>query len=298
METGSEKKRKLFALVLTHHRLWGSVLLPYVIQKEPGKGYFKLMECLSPFPNEDTLSMLTPEEREVVLKINDYTDRNLFKLFSKENNVKEFLANVTQEKTEKFIRPCIEKRIYKCFIISRNENIPVYYQKTKSNTLHIEDQLILNEENAAPVFRFLRNEEQTTYKLSLESGGKIIDMIRNSIDILCMSPCLIREEHRILFVSDVDGFKLKPFLTKENILIPKKTEIKYFSGFVLNAVNNFKVEGTGFEIIESSPEKKAILELETNLSGKPVLILNYLYQDKKKFTNEPGTSFTSFEKKR
>ncbi|MEI6049808.1 MAG: DEAD/DEAH box helicase [Bacteroidota bacterium] len=297
MGTASEKKIKLFALVLTHHRLWGSVLLPYIIQKETNRSYYKLSECLSPFPNVDTLSTLTSEEREVVKIINDYTDRNLFKLFSKDSTVKEFLRNVTPEKIEKFIRPCIERRIYKCFTISRDENIPVYYQKTKDAALHSEDLLHLSGDNAIPVFRFARNEEQSTYNLSLETGGKLIDMLRSSIDILCMSPCLIREDYRILFVSDVDGSKLKPFLSKENILIPKKTELKYFGGFVLNAVNNFKVEASGFEIIEITPETEAILELETGLNGNPTMILKYNYNGNKIYANELSNSFTIFEKK-
>ena len=297
MKTGSEKKIKLFALVLTHHRLWGSVLLPYIIQIVNNRSYYKLAECLSPFPNIDTLGTLTSEEREVVKIINEYTDRNLFRLFSKDSNVKEFLEKVTSDKLDKFIRPYIERRIYKCFTISRDENIPVYFQRSKADMLHSEDRLFLSEHNAVPVFRFTRNEELSTYNLSLETGGKLIDMIRNSIDILCMSPCLIREDHRILFVSDVDGSKLKPFLSKENIVIPKKTELKYFSGFVLNAVNNFKVEGTGFEIIEFIPEKEAVLELETGLRGSPVLTLKYNYHGNKIFANDLSTSFTTFEKK-
>ena len=51
---------------------------------------------------------------------------------------------------------------------------------------------------------------------------------------------MIREDNRILFVSDVDGSKLKPFISKEYILIPKKTELKYFGSFVLNAINNLR----------------------------------------------------------
>jgi SNF2 family DNA or RNA helicase len=296
LETGSGKKNKLFALVLTHHRLWGSVLLPYIIQKVTDRSYFKLTECLSPVPNIDTLGTLTSEQREIVKIINEYTDRNLFRLFSKDSTVKEFREKTTSDKLENFIRPFIERKIYKCLTISRDENIPVFYQKSRVVTLHSEDRLNLNGDNAIPVFRFIRNAEQTTYNLSLETGGKLIDMIRSSVEILCMSPCLIRVDHTILFVSDVDGSKLKPFLTKENILIPKKTELKYFSGFVLNAVNNFKVEGTGFEITEFSPWKEAVLELETGLKGRPVLILKYNYQGNSIFTNESLNSFTLFER--
>jgi SNF2 family DNA or RNA helicase len=295
--SGSEKKNKLFALILTHHRLWGSLLLPYIIIKEPNRSYYKLSECLSPHPNADTLSTLTSEEREVVKIINDYTDRNLFKLFSKESSVKEFLVKVTAEKIESFIRPLIERRIYKCLTIARDENIPVYYQKTKDAALHSEDLLQLGGENAVPVFRFSRNEQESTYNLSLETAGKLIDMRKSTIDILCMSPCLIREDYRILFVTDVDGSKLKPFLSKENILIPKKTELKYFGSFVLNAVNNFKVEAKGFEITEIVPETQALLELGIGIYGLPVLILQYSYNGNKIYSNELSTSFTSFEKK-
>jgi SNF2 family DNA or RNA helicase len=295
LETGAHKKKKLFTLILTQNRLWGPLLLPYIIIDESNRGYYKLSECLTPFPNIDTLGLLAPEEREVVKIINEYTDRNLFSIFSKEKTVKEFLEKVTKEKIEKFIRPFIERRIFKCMAISRDENIPVCYQKTKSATIHSEDRLVLSADPAAPVFIFKRYKEQTLYNLSIEAGGKLIDMIKSSIDILCMSPCLIREDHRILFVSDIDGSKIKPFLTKENIIIPKKTEAKYFESFVLNAVNNFKVEWSGFEIVQIKPVKEAILEIELGIRGKPALILIYNYQGNKIYASEPSNTFTVFD---
>lgn len=297
LETGSGKKKKLFTLILTTNRQWGSVLVPYIIIDESNRGYYKLSECLYPFPNIDTLGTLSPEEREVVKIINEYSDRNLFKLFSKDKTVKDFIEKVTPEKIEGFIRPYIERRIYKCLTISRDENIPVCYQKTKTATLHTEDRLVLCAEPASPVFRFSRDEEQTTYNLSLDAGGKKLDMKKCQIDILCMSPCLIREDHRIYFVSDVDGSKIKPFLLKENIIIPRKTEAKYFGSFVLNAVNNFKVEGSGFEISQINPSKEAVIDIETGLKGTPVLILKYNYLGNKIFANESQINFTIFEKK-
>jgi SNF2 family DNA or RNA helicase len=96
-------------------------------------------------------------------------------------------------------------------------------------------------------------------------------------------------------VSEVDGPKLRPFITKESIHIPRKTEIKYFSTFVLNAVNNYKVDGTGFEVLETIPEKEACLRADTGIRGLPVLILSFRYQGISIFSPEKQKSFTLFE---
>jgi superfamily II DNA or RNA helicase len=291
----SGKKLKVFALVLTRHRLWGALLLPYLILMEAGKSYYRLSECLFPYPQEEGTSSLDLEERDIVNIINEYNERNLFSLYSRDKSVKEFLSNITPDRIERFIRPYIERRLIKCFKIAREENIPVYYQKTKSVMLHPEDLLDLGSENAEPVFRFSRTEEQTTYSLSLEITGKQIDLTKSAIDILCTSPCVIREDNRILFVSNIDGSKLRPFISKEYILIPKKTELKYFSSFVLNTINNFKVEGKGFEIIEFIPDREACLQLDMDLKGLPVLILTYNYPGNKIFASEPRQTFTIFD---
>ena len=295
LKSETTNKKKLFILLLTPHRLWGLVLFPYIITRDSDKSYFRLSEPLTPYPDTDTLATLTSEEREVVKITNEYTDRAIFKLFSKDKTLKDFLEKVTPEKTEQFIRPYIERRIYKCISTARDENIPVYYQKSKSGSLHADDQINIYDGFASPVFRFSRNSEISTYSLILETGGRQIELRKNSIDILCMSPCLIREDLRLLFVSEVDGSKLKPFLLKDHIQIPKKSEQKYYSSFVMNTVNNFKVEASGFEISYVDPVKEAILELGTGLRGFPVLTLIYSYQGNKFFANESATSFTKFE---
>jgi superfamily II DNA or RNA helicase len=295
LETAHAKKNKLFALILTQHRLWGTILVPYIIINEPNKTYFRLTEALSPFPNIDTLATLAPEERETVNILNDYSDRNLFKLFSKNASVKEFLEKVTPDRIEDFIRPYIESRIYKCLSVARDEAIPVYLQKAKISTMHLEDRLEISGEPAHPVFRFNKSEEQSTYNLSLELGGKLINLRKTAIDIICTSPCLIREGNNIIFISDVDGSKLKPFITKENVLIPKNAEVRYFASFVLNAVNNFRVEGTGFTITEEEPEKEALIVVETSLKGTPVLSLKYSYSGSDIYPTETALSFTRFE---
>ncbi len=253
-----------------------------------------MTEALSPFPNIDTISTLDSDEREVIVLINEYTDRSLYKLFSKNASVKEFLEKVSPDRIENFIRPYIENRIYRCLSIARDEAIPVFLQKGKISTIHHEDRLDLQNDKAYPVFWFHRDTGQSTYSLCLELPGKVINLRKSSIDVICNSPCLIRENSNIIFISDVDGSKVKPFITRDHILIPKNAEEKYFSSFVQTAVNNFRVEGSGFRVIVEEPEKEALLELESGLNGSPVLILKYRYPGYEIYPTDPAVNFTRF----
>ena len=293
MVSDSEKKRQ-FALILTHHRLWGSIVLPYIIRRV-NKGYFSLSECLSPFQSAEASGYLADEERECVKLCNEFSDRTLFKVFSREATVKDFLACVTKEKTDKYIRPYIERRLYKTLTTARDEAILCFSRKSGTDTLHDSDQLHFCGETALPVFRFDRINEQVFYSLNIEAEDKIIELREKPGEILCLSPCLVRIKDRIFFISDIDGLKLKPFLSKEYILIPQQSELKYFSGFALNMVNRFKAEGSAIRIIISPPDKKALLNLENGFKGTPVLILQYQYSASKIFANDPDNSFTSFE---
>ncbi|HQG56623.1 MAG TPA: DEAD/DEAH box helicase [Bacteroidales bacterium] len=284
----------MFSLVLTRHRLWGPVLIPYIFHKETQKDYYTIKEVLFPFPSQETVVNLLPEEREVVSIINQYSEREIFKLFSRDKNVKEFIANVTEDHIRDHIRPYIEKRIFKCLEIARNESIPIFYQKSDIKSFHNEDFAEIIQENARPVFRFERGKEYSTYNLHLEIEGKPFNLRKYQTEIICNSPCVIRCDYKIIFVSEIDGAKLKPFLTKETVLISKSSEKKYFSTFVRNAVNLYRVEAKGFSIMEAEPEKEAVLNIETGLKGYPQLVLNFNYSGNSVYADEKETSFTEF----
>ncbi|MGQ9621348.1 MAG: DEAD/DEAH box helicase [Bacteroidales bacterium] len=287
----------IFALVIARHRIWGVILMPYIVRKDIASDYYSATEALFPVPAENTIVNLLPEEREIVTILNQYSDRQLFRLFSREKNVKEFLVNVTAERIENHIRPYIEKRIYKCLEIARNESIPVFYRKSSIKSFHDEEIIIIEQGNAHPVFRFERNPQHSTYNLRLETGGKPLDIIKCNTEIICNSPCVIRYENRLIFVSDIDSAKLKPFLIKESVVIPRNSEKKYYATFVRNAINRFRVEAAGFQIFNTEPVKEAIINIETGLRGLPELILKFNYSANIVYAGEKEDSFTEFEDK-
>jgi superfamily II DNA or RNA helicase len=295
MQTGSEREReRLFALILTQHRRWGPVLIPYILEKHPGGHYYNMSEALSPYPDRITLSRLDNEERDLVRLVNEYSDRSMYKLFSKHRDVREFIDKVSQGDFEKLIKPYIETRIYQCLHVSRNEEIPVFLQRTRISTLHPEDRLEIVPGEASPAFRFDRSAENSSYSLVIESAGKPVELRKSAVEILSNKPCVIRVNYRIYFVSDIEGTKLKPFLSRSSISIPLATEEKYFSTFVLSVVNSYKVTGSGFTVTRGEPVTEALLTVEQGIAGIPVAILKFRYDEHEIFSTDDSVHFTSF----
>jgi len=292
--TISKKSDKQFALVLIKHRLWGNIFQPYMFVSEPGKEFFRLSDPLSPYQPQETMKYLGAEERELVSIINEYTDRELFKLFSRNKNVKDFLSDVTPDLIIRLIRPYIERRMIKCFLRAREEGIICFRKALGSNIIHFNDMVKLEDEQAVPLFVFNRDPEVSTYKLQIEAGGHPVELFHNDIEIMTDSPCLIREGGRLLLITDIDASKLRPFLAREHIDIPKESEVKYYSKFVLNTVNKFRVKGSGFRIIEQIPEKSAHLTLEQSIRGFAVIILGFYYSGNYVNSEETSKAITKF----
>lgn len=292
--SGNKKIERLFALILTQHRRWGQVLMPYILEKLPGREYYSMAEALSPFPDTQTLSGLDNEEREAVRLVNEYSDRNLNKLFSKHHSVREFIENVTDREFEKLIKPYIEQRIHQCLHVALNEDIPLFLQMTKISTLHPEDRLVISPVTGTPVFRFDRDTNGSSYSLIIESEGKQLELRNSPIEILSNKPCVIRADHSLHFISDIDGTKLKPFLSRDKISIQKATEEKYFGTFVLNVINTHKVTGNAFTIEVSEPLKRASITVETPVSGLPAAILMFRYDDTDVYFDDDREYFTTF----
>lgn len=290
----SGTRERLFALILTQHRRWGTVLMPYMLEKIAGREYFSPGEALSPFPNSTTLSGLDNEEKEAVRLVNEYSDRSLFKLFSKHRNVKEFLENVSEKEFGELIKPYVESRIAQCLQIALKEEIPVFLQKTGVNSLHHEDRLTINPGQADPVFRFERTPGTTSYSLTVEAAGRPVSLRGQQVEILSNRPCIIRTGHSVHFITGIEGAKLKPFLTRDRIIIPESTVEKYFSTFVLQVINSHRVTGTGFSTTHAEAEKKALLTIERTVTGIPAATLKFRYDNRDVYSPDEMSHFTSF----
>lgn len=133
-------------------------------------------------------------------------------------------------------------------------------------------QVFLTPKKATALFHFMRNEDNTHYFPTLKYDGAKLDFQYKNAIIVCNNPAWLLLGNKLYtFEKGVDGNKLKPFLNKKFILIPKKVEETYFQKFVTPLIASFDVKAKGFSINVERFEPTPILtftELATvNTSG-------------------------------
>jgi hypothetical protein len=115
---------------------------------------------------------------------------------------------------------------------------------------------------ASVLFHFMRNEENTHYFPTIKHDGEKIDFQYKNAIIVCNQPAWLLVNNTIYhFSKDVDGNKLKPFLNKKFILVPRKVEDTYYERFVTPLIASFDVYAKGFEIKNENFDPKPILTI-------------------------------------
>jgi SNF2 family DNA or RNA helicase len=174
------------------------------------------------------------------------------------------------------------------------------------------------QEPAKAYFHFERQEDQTVYYPIIKCGEeKLKFQFKNAIIINDLPASMLLQGKLYLFDEFADGKKIKPFLNKPNIIIPKKIEDTYYQKFIVPLIANFNVFAKGFEIVrenhESLPQilitevaagqKELSLFSNKEISGesaesKFVLELSFNYGKYNfKYDNFSAPSYVSLEKK-
>ena len=128
------------------------------------------------------------------------------------------------------------------------------------------------------LFHFRRNDDNTHYFPTIKYNGEKLDFQHKKSYIICNEPAfMVCEDKLYSFKKYVDGQKLKPFLKKRFIVVPKKVEDEYYRKFIAPLVGAFDVYAKGFDIkterFHPIP-KISMSELATNISSTPTLFGN------------------------
>jgi SNF2 family DNA or RNA helicase len=174
--------------------------------------------------------------------------------------LQEAIAGYVEKIKAEILEKLSDKRIY----IMGNDNNPAWMPVKRIP------------EKAKVYFHFVRNEENTHYFPILKHNGEKLQIRNRNALMVCDEPAwLLLDDKLYHFDKSVDGKKIRPFLTKNHIIIPRNVEEQYYQRFVAPLVANYEVYAQGFEIRYEKANLVPILNIsESNLpvNAAPTLL--------------------------
>lgn len=148
------------------------------------------------------------------------------------------------------------------------------------------------EKRASIQFHFIRTPESTTYYPTITYDEKKVQLTNTGAYMVCKSPAWMVVDGKLYgFDKPVDGKKLMPFLTRQNIVVPKNLEENYYNNFITPLVASFEdIQVQGFEITRNSYEPHPLLTISElpPANAKEAATLFSDHNDEKVSTDEAG----------
>ncbi|GAB4491627.1 MAG: hypothetical protein OHK0045_17780 [Raineya sp.] len=188
-----------------------------------------------------------------------------------------FLKNYDKQKGDKALQEAIanyvDNKISQILAIVFSQKKPFFVMGTDGNPIWQKIEIL--QEPVSVLFHFRRNEKETHYFPTLRWAGKKLDFQFKNALILCNEPAWMLLDNCLYhFKQKIDGNKLKPFLQKWYINIPKNVEETYFKKFLMPLIATFDVYAQGFEIRSQAHQPKAFLSISEVVKEVPLALFD------------------------
>jgi superfamily II DNA or RNA helicase len=264
---------------LLEHEFLGYLFESYVVQLDQ-KGRLTLKHQNISFKNAEEFAAGLDDVDFKLIKIMDAMQQDsIIKKFSnKKITATEFFAKVyNKEKGDSLLQEAIAAYIEG----KKVEVLDLLKDKMVFEMGHDGEptwkRISIAPQKASVIFHFVRNEDNTHYYPTIKYGGERVDFQSKNAILVCINPAwLLVENTMYSFEKDVDGNKLRPFLNKKYILIPKKLEDTYYERFISPLIASFDVMARGFRI---NTERHAPTALLTFAELAPAVASASLFGD-------------------
>ncbi|WP_186755853.1 DEAD/DEAH box helicase [Echinicola salinicaeni] len=266
MKVSPEKPFEIVYSLFSHEYL-GILFESFVIQlDDKGRLSFAYQNIASQNAREFG-SGLDDEDYELIKLMDSMQHDAIVKQFNtKKLKPKEYLRKVYDTNSEsaanKEIRNMIEIRLegLRAKILEKIKGKRLFEMGNDGNPIWKEIKVM--PDRASVLFHFRRNEDNTHYFPTLKYAGEKMEWQYRGGYLICEEPAwLVVNGCLYNFEKNVDGKKLKPFLNKKFIVIPKNVERSYYQKFITQLVASFDVYAKGFDIKVQRSKPEALLSL-------------------------------------
>lgn len=133
-----------------------------------------------------------------------------------------------------------------------------------------------------PQLYFQKNATNMRYRLSMRRNGRTIAIPQHQVMPLVNEPAWAIWQERLVRIAHINGLMLKPFIDKEEVLIPARHVRTYFEKFVLKVASKVELKTDGFEVKKYHEIQRAVLRLSENFLQQSLqLSLSFEYPKSK-----------------
>ncbi len=271
----------IFAVNIKKDKLLGNVFLPFFIYKDNEK-YFKKSKLVT-FTDIETQNFSFSDWVVKIIKIShSITYAELNKRFNKKHGKITFpvFLKTTDEKTSYFIKSFIEKKQIAISQIIKEKKPLLFILADRDRHIYNENIINISYELAEVEMEFEKKVDTLHYRLKVYHNKNLIDLSDNSFKILSNnSPSAIYKNNIFWFEKkEFNGNKLKPFLTKSEIVIPAKLESVFFEKFIKPSVKNFDCQIKGFKLHNIAVKPQAEIRIEKTIFGDFIFTPIFVYR--------------------
>lgn len=287
-----------FILLLQEHRVLGLLLKPCLITQRQGAPFYTIIKPIRSHNFSDADYDYNALEKKIVKLTENYSDENIAKKFRHKGGLQQLYIKMSQQDFLEKIEPYIDKNLASCLSLMKENGTKLYFSKGhKYNNIYDEDEIFIHTERNHATFLFHKEQNSIKYSLDLECHGKNIALPHRSLKVLTNQPCTIFLGRNIFLFEELQGTRLKPFLTRNSVTVPLNIEDKYFTSFVLNTIKRYEVKGSGFTIDHIHELPKLWFEAENvDEENVKVKILFALHEQKASLSKHE--SIVSYQKKK
>lgn len=252
---------------LFQHEYLGYLFGSYMVQIN-SKGELTLLNQIVSTKNvKEFAAGLDKEDFELVKAIEAIQQDTILKKFNpKKLSAFDFFLKVYDpQKGDKLLQEAIAGYIenLKAEILQKLHDKRIYIMGNDNNPAWMPIQRM--PDRAKVYFHFVRNEENTHYFPILKYNNERLQIRHKNAFLVCDEPAwLIIEDKLYHFDKYVEGKKIRPFLTKNHIIIPRNVEEQYYQRFVAPLVSTYEVFAQGFEIKYETAELIPVLNISEN----------------------------------
>ena len=260
---------------LTYDTLLASYIpTPYIVEHIDGVLKY-IIKIANPKTLEASEIELDSKEQQLITiceKLNTKSILSKYKIKNKAAKNLELL--LSDSKIKKIVTHFVHFSLESFFKIIADSTIPLSIQLNKEDVFH-NYQVRFARTILEPKLHFSKTPENIVYRLSLLDGEKELFPYEQEFKILLDQPSWILCSNLIYAIKHINGNKLKPFLTKKEVIIPNKNSIEYFNKFIKTVIRNVPIEAEGFSIITDNYCKGCVIKPSLSIANKGYLLEVY-----------------------